>query len=38
MLRMIGVPFTLDIDRARRELGYRPLVTWRQGIDSMRAG
>lgn len=38
MLRMIGMPFTLDIDRARRDLGYHPLVTWRQGIDSMRAG
>jgi nucleoside-diphosphate-sugar epimerase len=35
MLRMIGMPFTLDIDRAGRELAYRPIVTWREGIDSM---
>jgi nucleoside-diphosphate-sugar epimerase len=36
MLRMIGMPFTLDISRARSDLGYRPIVTWHQGIDSMQ--
>jgi nucleoside-diphosphate-sugar epimerase len=34
---MIGMPFTLDINRARRDLGYRPIVNWRQGIDLMQA-
>lgn len=38
MLRMIGLPFTLDIGRARRELNYRPIITWREGIEAMRAG
>jgi nucleoside-diphosphate-sugar epimerase len=38
MLRMIGMPFTLNISRARRELAYRPIVTWRQGIEAMREG
>jgi nucleoside-diphosphate-sugar epimerase len=32
MLRMIDMPVTLDIGRARRELDYHPVVTWRQGI------
>ena len=35
MLRMIGMPFTLDIGRAQRELGYQPIVTWYQGIHAM---
>jgi nucleoside-diphosphate-sugar epimerase len=38
MLRMIGMPFTLDIGRARAELGYKPVITWGQGIDAMRRG
>jgi nucleoside-diphosphate-sugar epimerase len=38
MLRMIGMPFTLDISRAQRDLDYRPIVNWRQGIAAMRAG
>ena len=38
MLRMIGTPFTLDISRAERELAYRPIVTWRQGIAAMSEG
>jgi nucleoside-diphosphate-sugar epimerase len=37
MLRMIGMPFNLDISRARRDLGYRPIVNWRQGIDLILA-
>jgi nucleoside-diphosphate-sugar epimerase len=32
MPRMIDMPVTLDIGRARRELDYHPVVTWRQGI------
>lgn len=36
MLRMVGEDFTLDDARARRELGYRPLVTWSQGVAAMR--
>lgn len=37
MLRLIGQPFTVDITRARRELGYEPLVSWQQGIAQMSA-
>ena len=32
MLRLIGKPFTLNIGKARRELGYVPRVSWKQGI------
>jgi len=37
MLRMIGKPFTLDIGKARRELGYAPRVSWKQGIAAMQS-
>jgi nucleoside-diphosphate-sugar epimerase len=36
MLRMIGKPFTLNIGKARRELGYVPRVSWKQGIAEMQ--
>jgi len=36
MLRMIGKSFTLNIGKARRELGYAPRVSWKQGIAEMR--
>lgn len=36
MLRLIGQPFTLDIGKAQRELGYRPVVTWEQGLRAMQ--
>jgi nucleoside-diphosphate-sugar epimerase len=32
MLRLIGKPFTVRTDKARRELGYVPSVTWEEGI------
>lgn len=35
MLRLIGLPFTLDIGKGQRELGYRPVVTWEQGLREM---
>ena len=35
-LRMMGKDFTLDISKARRDLGYAPIATWRQGIAGMR--
>ncbi|QYE34073.1 NAD-dependent epimerase/dehydratase family protein [Polymorphobacter sp. PAMC 29334] len=35
MLRLIGQPFTVRIDKARRDLGYVPRVSWKQGIDEM---
>lgn len=35
MLRLIGQPFTVRIDKARRDLGYVPRVSWQQGIDEM---
>lgn len=37
MLRLIGKPFTLNISKARRELGYAPRVSWKQGIAEMTA-
>ena len=36
MLRLIGQPFTLDISKARRELGYSPEISWEQGIAAMK--
>ncbi|MBX3620500.1 MAG: NAD-dependent epimerase/dehydratase family protein [Rhizobacter sp.] len=36
MLRLIGKPFTVDIAKAERELGYRPVVSWEQGLAAMR--
>ena len=35
-LRMIGQDFTLDITKARRDLGYRPVTNWADGIARMR--
>lgn len=35
MLRLIGQPFTVDISRAQRELGYQPVVSWEQGLAAM---
>ncbi|WP_245909524.1 NAD-dependent epimerase/dehydratase family protein [Sphaerotilus hippei] len=35
MLRLIGEPFTLDITKAQRELGYRPVMTRAQGLRDM---
>ena len=37
MLRLIGEPFTLDIGKAQRELGYRPVVSREQGLKAMAA-
>lgn len=37
MLSLIGAPFTLDIAKAERELGYRPQVTPAQGLRDMAA-
>ncbi len=34
-LRMIGQDFTLDIAKARRDLGYAPVVNWADGIARM---
>jgi nucleoside-diphosphate-sugar epimerase len=36
MLRLIGESFTLDIRKAQRELGYRPVVSWDQGLQAMQ--
>lgn len=36
MLRLIGKPFTLDIGKAQRELGYRPIVSREQGLKAMQ--
>lgn len=38
MLRLIGQPFTISIDKARRELGYAPQVTFAAGIAAMSPG
>jgi nucleoside-diphosphate-sugar epimerase len=37
MLRMIGKPFTVNIGKAQRELGYVPRVSWKQGIAEMQS-
>jgi len=37
MLRMIGMPFTLNISRARRDLGYHPIVSRQSGIAAIQA-
>jgi len=37
MLRLIGKPFTVNISKARRELGYAPRVSWKQGIAEMQS-
>lgn len=36
MLRLIGQPFTVDITKARRDLGYSPVVSWEQGLAGMK--
>ena len=36
MLRLIGAPFTLDIGKAQRELGYQPEVSAEQGFRAMQ--
>ncbi|QIL73825.1 NAD-dependent epimerase/dehydratase family protein (plasmid) [Diaphorobacter sp. HDW4B] len=35
MLRLMGAPFTLDIGKAERELGFRPVVSREQGLKAM---
>lgn len=35
-VRMVGFPFTLSDRRARDELGYVPLVSWKEGMGAMR--
>jgi nucleoside-diphosphate-sugar epimerase len=35
-VRMMGYPFTISDQRARTELGYAPVVSWREGIEAMR--
>jgi nucleoside-diphosphate-sugar epimerase len=37
MLRLIGEPFTLDIGKARRELGYQPVISRELGLKAMQA-
>lgn len=37
LLRLIGKPFTVRTDKARKELGYSPRVTWKAGIAEMTA-
>jgi nucleoside-diphosphate-sugar epimerase len=35
MLQLIGKPFTVSIDKAKRELGYSPRISWKRGIAEM---
>ena len=32
----LGVPVTLDISKARRELGYAPVISREQGFEEIR--
>jgi nucleoside-diphosphate-sugar epimerase len=36
MLRLIGKPFTISTRKAQKELGYRPVISWEQGVAQMR--
>lgn len=36
MLRLIGKPFTVSIEKAKAELGYAPHVTWESGLAAMQ--
>ncbi len=35
LLQLIGKPFTVRTEKAQRELGYRPVISWRSGLDEM---
>jgi hypothetical protein len=35
MLRLIGKRFTVRTDKASKQLGYSPRVTWKEGIAEM---
>lgn len=37
MLRLVGSTFTVNDERARAELKYRPVVSWRQGLAAMKS-
>ncbi|HET7867992.1 MAG TPA: NAD-dependent epimerase/dehydratase family protein [Burkholderiaceae bacterium] len=37
MLRLIGESFTVDIAKARRDLGYQPVISREQGLKAMTA-
>lgn len=34
-LRMLAVPFTVDIGKAREQLGYAPVVSWAEGLQAL---
>ena len=38
MLRLIGKDFTVDIGKAKSELGYGAVVGWEEGLAAMRRG
>jgi nucleoside-diphosphate-sugar epimerase len=35
MLQLIGMPFTVSTEKARRELKYTPKISWARGISDM---
>lgn len=37
VLRLIGKDFTLNITRAKQELGYHPVIQWQEGIKLMQS-
>jgi nucleoside-diphosphate-sugar epimerase len=37
MLRLIGKSFTIQTEKARTELGYKPVISWKQGLTRMHS-
>jgi nucleoside-diphosphate-sugar epimerase len=37
MLRLVGWDFTISDNRARRELGYHPVIGWDEGVAQMQS-
>jgi nucleoside-diphosphate-sugar epimerase len=38
MVNIAGLPFIVSDQRARTELGYRPIITVKEGLEEMKIG